>query len=57
VALAAALALSAAPAWSAPGGDGTGSKPATEATIAANQSVLDQLQFEDRQDFEDASRG
>lgn len=32
-------------------------KPATEATKAANQKVLDSLPFSDRRDFEDAARG
>jgi alkyl sulfatase BDS1-like metallo-beta-lactamase superfamily hydrolase len=33
------------------------SKPATEATIAANKALLSQLNFDDKQDFEDAQRG
>ena len=36
---------------------GSQPKPATEATKAANRSVQTQLNFADRQDFEDASRG
>jgi alkyl sulfatase BDS1-like metallo-beta-lactamase superfamily hydrolase len=32
-------------------------KPATEATKAANRALASQLNFNDRQDFEDASRG
>ena len=35
----------------------TGSKDASDATRAANEEVLEQLPFEDRQDFEDAARG
>lgn len=34
-----------------------GGKPATEATKRANAAVLQQLDFADRQDFEDAKRG
>jgi alkyl sulfatase BDS1-like metallo-beta-lactamase superfamily hydrolase len=34
-----------------------GRAPATEFTRAANNAVLDRLPFEDRQDFEDATRG
>lgn len=40
--------------------DGTGAQgnsAATEATIAANQKIREELDFKDRQDFEDASRG
>jgi alkyl sulfatase BDS1-like metallo-beta-lactamase superfamily hydrolase len=33
------------------------SKPATEATKAANRKVLESLPFSDKQDFEDAKRG
>ena len=32
-------------------------KPATEATKAANKAVQDYLNFNDKQDFEDAQRG
>jgi alkyl sulfatase BDS1-like metallo-beta-lactamase superfamily hydrolase len=35
----------------------TTSKPATEATKRANAAVREQLNFDDRQDFEDAERG
>ncbi|MFO1079972.1 MAG: alkyl sulfatase dimerization domain-containing protein [Reyranellaceae bacterium] len=35
----------------------TSAKPATEATRAANRAVLDQLDFADREDFENAGRG
>ena len=35
----------------------TPSKPATESTKAANRAVLQALNFNDRQDFEDARRG
>jgi len=35
----------------------TQAKPATEATKAANAALKDRLNFNDRQDFEDASRG
>lgn len=43
------------------GGDGaletnTDPKPASEATKAANQKLYDELPFDDRDDFEDASR-
>jgi alkyl sulfatase BDS1-like metallo-beta-lactamase superfamily hydrolase len=34
-----------------------GPKPATEATKAANQALLEYLNFDDKQDFEDAERG
>ncbi|MDG1581777.1 alkyl sulfatase dimerization domain-containing protein [Pseudomonas sp. GOM6] len=33
------------------------SKPASAATVAANQAVLEQLPFADKRDFEDAQRG
>ncbi|WP_152648016.1 alkyl/aryl-sulfatase [Demequina sediminicola] len=33
------------------------SKPATEATIAANKAVLDQLPFDDTTDFDNANKG
>ena len=32
-------------------------KPATEHTIRANETVKTELNFNDRQDFEDANRG
>lgn len=32
-------------------------KPATEATIAANKALADYLDFDDKQDFEDAQKG
>jgi alkyl sulfatase BDS1-like metallo-beta-lactamase superfamily hydrolase len=35
----------------------TSPKPATEATKAANQAVIQSLQFNDKSDFEDAARG
>jgi len=40
-----------------PDADGNGHTAPTEATIAANQAVLESLDFGDDQDFEDASRG
>jgi alkyl sulfatase BDS1-like metallo-beta-lactamase superfamily hydrolase len=40
-----------------PGADSDGHTAPTAATIAANAAVLGQLDFADRQDFEDASRG
>jgi alkyl sulfatase BDS1-like metallo-beta-lactamase superfamily hydrolase len=36
---------------------GTEPKPATDATRAANKAVLDYLDFNDREDFENATRG
>ncbi|MDR6955909.1 alkyl sulfatase BDS1-like metallo-beta-lactamase superfamily hydrolase [Ancylobacter sp. 3268] len=36
---------------------GAGPKPATEHTLAANRKVLETLPFNNRQDFEDATRG
>ena len=41
----------------APDADTEGHTAASTATIAANKAVLDQLDFTDRQDFEDARRG
>jgi alkyl sulfatase BDS1-like metallo-beta-lactamase superfamily hydrolase len=41
-----------------PDGSGAqGNSAATDATIAANNKVLDELDFNDKQDFEDARRG
>lgn len=40
-----------------PGADEHGHTAPTEATIAANAAILDQLDFSNRQDFEDANRG
>jgi alkyl sulfatase BDS1-like metallo-beta-lactamase superfamily hydrolase len=40
-----------------PGADAKGHTAPTEATIAANAAVWDQLDFSDQQDFKDASRG
>ena len=40
-----------------PDADGDGHTAPTEATIAANRAVLEALDFTDRQDFEDATRG
>lgn len=37
--------------------DGTAPKPATEATKAANAALKAYLNFDDKQDFEDAQRG
>jgi alkyl sulfatase BDS1-like metallo-beta-lactamase superfamily hydrolase len=41
----------------APDADGDGHTAPTAATLAANAAVLDELDFSDRQDFEDATRG
>jgi alkyl sulfatase BDS1-like metallo-beta-lactamase superfamily hydrolase len=40
-----------------PDADGDGHTAPTEATIAANRAVLEALDFTDRQDFEDATKG
>jgi alkyl sulfatase BDS1-like metallo-beta-lactamase superfamily hydrolase len=40
-----------------PGADGNGHTAPTAATVAANEAVRDSLDFSDRQDFEDATRG
>jgi alkyl sulfatase BDS1-like metallo-beta-lactamase superfamily hydrolase len=40
-----------------PGADENGHTAPTEATLAANRAVLEELDFSDRQDFEDARRG
>jgi alkyl sulfatase BDS1-like metallo-beta-lactamase superfamily hydrolase len=40
-----------------PGADANGHTAPTAATIAANAAVLEELDFADRRDFEDASRG
>ena len=40
-----------------PGADAMGHTAPTAATIAANQAVLEALDFSNRQDFEDATRG
>ena len=40
-----------------PDADSKGHTAPTGATIEANAAVLDQLDFSDRQDFEDAGRG
>jgi alkyl sulfatase BDS1-like metallo-beta-lactamase superfamily hydrolase len=40
-----------------PGADAMGHTAPTAATVAANRAVLDELDFSDRQDFEDATRG
>lgn len=40
-----------------PGADDDGHTAPTDATIAANAAVLEQLDFSDRQDFEDAAKG
>ena len=40
-----------------PGADGDGHTAPTRATAALNAAVLEELDFADRQDFEDASRG
>ena len=55
----AALALCACdrPPPHAPDADELGHTAPTAATVAANRAVLDALNFADRQDFEDASRG
>jgi len=41
----------------APDADANGHTAPTEATIAANAAVLEELDFSDEQDFEDATRG
>ena len=40
-----------------PDADSNGHTAPTEATITANQAVLDSLNFSDEQDFQDAARG
>jgi alkyl sulfatase BDS1-like metallo-beta-lactamase superfamily hydrolase len=59
IALLSSLLLSACerPPPAEPGADGDGHTAPTAATLAANQAVLEQLDFADRADFEDASRG
>ena len=52
--LIAAVALSGAPAFAQPGGE---PKPATPTTVRANEAVAKAMTMNDKQDFEDATRG